>query len=119
MTLNRGPCFGTCPVFEIEVRPDGQVTYGDGSSATKAWNRTGRVTNEVVRDFERLWQACDPPTLPAGFGGNQDASTCVLTIARGGKVRTIVDRECGGTPELAQLYYRFERLIDEVAWRKP
>jgi hypothetical protein len=51
ITLRRGPCFGTCPVYEVTLRSDGLATW-DGERFVQ---RVGRYTGEIgLEEYGRL-----------------------------------------------------------------
>lgn len=55
LTLSRGPCFGTCPVFRFTATSHGRYSYDGGSYAELKGPRTGRFPSYL---FTRLAEVC-------------------------------------------------------------
>jgi len=58
ITLERGPCFGTCPIYKLTITSDGSVTF-DGKRFTKTTGiATGNITatdfRALVSEFEKI-----------------------------------------------------------------
>jgi hypothetical protein len=48
VSLKRGPCFGNCPVYEVELRGDGTATYDGADYAPREGRYVGRVDPAAV-----------------------------------------------------------------------
>lgn len=48
IALRRGPCFGTCPVYEVVLRSDGTATYEGGDHAPRRGRYEGQVDPGAV-----------------------------------------------------------------------
>jgi hypothetical protein len=46
MTLERGPCYGFCPVYTVTVRGDGTVAYNGENYVATTGEQTGSVTQD-------------------------------------------------------------------------
>lgn len=55
LTLERGPCFGTCPVFRFTATSQGRYTYDGRSHAEPAGERSGQFPGYL---FARLAEVC-------------------------------------------------------------
>ncbi|VTT99808.1 Uncharacterized protein OS=Fervidicella metallireducens AeB GN=Q428_07340 PE=4 SV=1 [Gemmataceae bacterium] len=55
LTLDRGPCFGTCPVFRFTATSQGRYTYEGSSYAEPNGERSGRFPGYL---FARLAEVC-------------------------------------------------------------
>ncbi len=51
VTIERGPCFGACPVYKLSVLADGAATYDGIQFVDVEGNQTARLTAEEVRAF--------------------------------------------------------------------
>jgi hypothetical protein len=51
ITLRRGPCFGTCPVYEVTLTADGTATWNGENFVERMGLHEGQVD---LNDFERL-----------------------------------------------------------------
>lgn len=109
MTLERGPCFGFCPVYTVTVRGDGTVQYTGESHVATTGPQTGSVTqdealallNEFYRaDFMALRPEYREETVAAlGPDGlvhvesrsPTDMPTQTVTLQLGSWKKTVVD----------------------------
>ncbi len=121
VTLERTPCFGTCPVYRVAIARSGAVRFVGKQHVTQAGAASAEIPAARVDSLLRELEA-------GGFFGFADAyvmdspacgryatdSPTVITFASvGGRTKTIRhDYGCSAAPrELGRL----ERLIDEVA----
>jgi hypothetical protein len=85
VTLERGPCFGTCPVFKVTVYTDGTVVYeGERFVATEGEQKT-TIEPEVVAQLVAGFEA-------AGYFDWEDEYT-EMTVTDLPTITTSVTRE--------------------------
>lgn len=121
ISLERGPCYGTCPVYRVTIQGDGWVRYEGRAHVEVVGVDSATIAQEQVRmlvtEFERVGYA----SLPARFAYGEpscpsyvtDAPSATTSISRAG-VTTRVEHDygCEGVPAgLTAL----ERTIDSVA----
>lgn len=129
ITLDRGPCYGTCPVYGLTVLGTGLVRYAGRAhvgttGADSATISVGDVERLLV-EFERVGY----DTLPARYSYGEptcstyvsDAPSAVTSLRRAGAFwRVEHDYGCAAVPRALTA---LERLIDQVAgserWTKP
>ena len=121
VTLERGPCFGTCPVYRVSLSGEGSVTFEGTRFVSRVGTDSGRVRPEAV---DRLLRSLDDagffalddafvPDAPACGPYHTDAPTVSITVRAPGRDKTVRhDHGCAGAP--AELT-RLEHLIDSVA----
>jgi hypothetical protein len=126
ISLDRGPCFGFCPDYNVTIRGDGTVVF-DGRNFVQT--RKTVTASVPVEEVERLVAAFDDADF---FGleeeyavGATDLPTIITSISIGGRTKRILHYGVGcGTDdpsldnapeELCQI----EELIDEVAGTEP
>ena len=121
VTLERGPCFGTCPVYRVSLAGMAQVGFVGTRFVGRVGTDTSRVAPEVV---DRLVRSLDAagffaladtyvPDAPACGLYHTDAPTVSITVRASGRDKTVRhDHGCAGAP--AELT-RLEHLIDSVA----
>jgi hypothetical protein len=121
VTLERTPCFGTCPVYSVAISRTGQVRFngkhhvthtGDAADSIPA----ARVDSLLAElDAAGYFGFADDYVMSSPACGMYatDSPTVITTVNRNGKIKTIRhDRGCSAAPpELSQL----EQRIDEVA----
>jgi hypothetical protein len=121
ITLERTPCFGTCPVYTVAISRSGAVRFTGKHHVTQ----TGQATDTIPpARVESLLAELDSAGY-FGFADNYvmdspacgmyatDSPTIITSVTRASKTKTIRhDRGCSAAPpELSQL----EQRIDEVA----
>ena len=121
MTLERTPCFGTCPVYTVAISRDGKVEFDGKHHVADSGQATATIPPERVDSLLAELEA-------AGYFGFADAyvmdspacgmyatdsPTVITSATRDGEIKTVRhDRGCSAAPpELSQL----EQRIDEVA----
>jgi Domain of unknown function (DUF6438) len=121
VTLERTPCFGTCPVYTVAISRAGEVTFNGKHHVADTGQATATIPPERVDSLLGELEA-------AGYFGFSDAyvmgspacgmyatdsPTVITSATRDGETKTIRhDRGCSAAPaELSQL----EQRIDEVA----
>jgi len=117
--LQRTPCYGRCPVYELSVLNTGEATLNVGRFCDEAFGRslaTGlhrgqvdvgmwRMVADLAADmgFDTLQSRYDDPKV-------MDLPANIVTI----EGQTVYNRY--GGPNLNDLYIRIERLVGTVEW---
>lgn len=126
VTLERRPCFGTCPVYTVQVSRSGRVTF-DGVRFVRD---SGRVVDSLPADSVRvLADAIDTarffefaakyvPGEPVCALYATDLPTVVITVSADDRTHRVEhDRGCRGAPEsLAALEERIDGIIGTWRW---
>ena len=121
VTLERGPCYGTCPVYRVSLGGDGMVTF----MGTRFVKTVGPDTSRVAPDkVGRLVDSLDasgyfaladqyvPDSTACGRYAT-DAPTVTTSVQSKGHNKTVRhDLGCVGAPPAL---VAMERLIDSVA----
>jgi hypothetical protein len=110
ISLERTPCFGTCPVYKLTVHSDGKVEYEGKEYVKEKGSRSSKIDQKL---FLRLMKKVDA----IGFfklndryeGRVTDLPTRITTVTKGDVSKT-VRNYYGGPKGLRDL----EQLIDEV-----
>lgn len=115
LTLARGPCFGTCPVFRFTATRAGRYTYNGGSHAEPKGTRAGRFPGYL---FARLAEVCVElrvPELDDRYEfGIDDAPSVRVEVRHAGGLKVI--HSDGGDAGPVRLW-AFAALV-EVAMRQ-
>jgi uncharacterized protein DUF6438 len=121
VTLERTPCFGTCPVYTVAIARDGSVTFDGRRHVAQTGQATAKIPAERVDGLLAELEAADYFGLadayvmgaPACGMYATDLPTVITSATRGSETKTIRhDRGCSAAPrKLSQL----EQRIDEVA----
>lgn len=120
ITLARGPCFGPCPIYSVEIRGDGTVTYTgerfvllDGRHVTKIGEDKIRALFEAFRkaDFFRLYDSY--------VAHITDNPATLVTLAYDGHKKSVLDyvgRSVGMPPEVTALQDRIDDIAGTATW---
>ena len=124
ITLERGGCFGTCPIYTLRVDGGGEVTYNGRCFVAARGNRRRKIDPAAVKKLVRraeelgyfdMQEHYDRLAEPACPELSTDNPTIVTSIKHDGRSRTIShDHGCRGLPELKALA-DFENSIDRTA----
>ena len=121
VTLERGPCFGTCPVYRVSLGGDGRIGFTGTRFVTPVGSDTSRVAAEQVGrlvdslDTAGFFALADEYVLNSPACGRYatDAPTVTITVRSGERGKTVRhDHGCADAPETLT---GMERLIDSVA----
>lgn len=126
LTLERGPCFGTCPIYRIVLRSDGTATY-------VGWNYVERIGvysgTFAPEEFSRLVEAVE--TL--GFWQLQESYLQPvedLPVVRTAAVRADITRKIvqdhgavgvpalEGPAELLRIQAAIDSVAAEIGWER-
>lgn len=119
ISLSRGACYGECPIYDVTVRADGEVSYeGKGFVATMG-HATHRIDPAQARAlfdaFARMSFEKGPPAYDSGIS---DTATATLTLSRGGASGTYAvhdDASCFGHQSVSLGTCYLENRVDEIA----
>ncbi len=139
ITLERGPCFGTCPVFKLAIRDDGRVDWLGEEHVAALGSRTRVIARaelealdreiDAARFFERDRFGRLPRKPVCVTRGNtrsctfssvmicSDSSHTILTVRRGRRSHRIDNAHCSDEDEaLAELEQRILERAGAAAW---
>jgi Domain of unknown function (DUF6438) len=120
ITLERTPCFGSCPVYTISVSPSGEVQYEGRAHVRQLGAATGKVPRErvdsLLSELDRggYFTFAERYTSPEPACGRYvtDSPTVITSVTLRGRTRRIThDYGCGGAPGALVI---LERRIDEA-----
>lgn len=121
ITMQRMPCFGTCPVYTVDVTADGLVTFegerfvettGTSTATIEAAAAAGLMRDLVANGFFDL---ADRYTQDAKVCGSYhtDAPRVKLTLRTGGREKTVEhDYGCSDVPPQLRV---MQEQVDSVA----
>jgi hypothetical protein len=121
VALERGPCFGTCPVYRVSLEGDGKVGFTGTRFVTRVGHDTSRVAPDQVGrlvdslDAAGFFALADEYVLNSPACGRYatDAPTVTISVRSGERSKTVRhDHGCVGAPKTLT---GMERLIDSVA----
>ncbi len=119
--MERGPCFGTCPVYGVEIDAAGVVTFDGRRFVEHAGTATAQIDADAAADLMRRIEADGFFDLAARYeyGTKQcepyhtDAPHVTLTLSLDGRTHTVQhDYGCTGAPAALR---RMHERVDSVA----
>lgn len=127
ITLERTPCFGTCPVYRVSIAGDGAVLF-EGRNHVDSAHATSRLSADEVMALRRFFDDARFFELDDSYVSGEknctpyftDAPTVITSIAIDGRSKGVRhDRGCGGVPErLSSLEDGIDRIVGVWRWTK-
>ena len=123
VTLQRGACFGTCPVYRVSIASDGAVSYDGRRFVRVTGHRTRKISKKKVRQLYRAFMRADFFALNDRYVARvTDLPTYKLSLIANRRRKTV--RDYGGhRMGMPRRVTNLERLVDETAgtkaWIKP
>lgn len=121
VSLERGPCHGTCPVYRVDVYGDGKVQFDGKQHVAKMGVHTGTAAVSAVQELLAKFKAsafakADTAYMMDSPGCGQyatDLPTVRVTAKIDGTMKTVQhDRGCRNAPEYLRT---LEAQVDSVA----
>ncbi|HSK20500.1 MAG TPA: DUF6438 domain-containing protein [Longimicrobiales bacterium] len=126
ITMQRMPCFGTCPVYTVDITADGTVSFTGERFVDSTGTRTAAIAPDsaaalmqelIARGFHDF---ADRYTHEAKECGSYhtDAPRVILTLRAGGRLKTVEhDYGCSDAPdELRALQERVDSVAGVKRW---
>jgi hypothetical protein len=113
-------CYGTCPIFSLQIKRSGAATYHAEEYNPKIGEFTAVVQAQPLAEIWTLLNYLHFPRLQNNYSiSATDYPTCTLTITYGGgKVKTIADYGEQGTFGLRQVYDLLFALRTTQVWQR-
>lgn len=120
IVMKRTPCFGTCPVYTVQLQRDGAVTYTGEQNVEHVGRRVGWISAaEFARvavfielqgfaDFEAWYRA----------GGTDLPTTSVSVSYEDGRSKTVADYGSSGPPSLWAIHRLLDGVLVQTRWNK-
>lgn len=128
ISLERTPCFGSCPVYTISVSPSGIVTYTGKAHVRQLGTASGQIPKQRVDallvELERAgyFDFAGRYTVSEPVCGRYvtDLPSAISSATLGGRTKRIEhDHGCGGAPAaLAVLEKRIDQVLGSDRWTR-
>jgi hypothetical protein len=126
VALERGPCFGRCPEYRVELYESGRVSFNGARNVVVSGPAAGIATASAVRDLAQListsgFATFDTAYAPGSPGCGQyatDLPSIILWAKVGALVRKVhYDQGCQGAPVvLRTIAARVDTVAGTAAW---
>lgn len=115
-SMQRTPCFGTCPSYTLTILENGTATYVGGRFAAREGSYIGKVDAETM---EKLWQMAETAnffSMNEKYDGNAtDLPSTIVRMHAKGKDKRVIARQ--GTPQSFRNFAESaEALLSTVEW---
>ena len=130
ISLERGPCFGTCPIYKLTIYSDGSVVFEGMRHVRTTGRASGRISREGLRRLISEFGGIDYFSLSDSYGevavvGHSPEVRCpkfatdmpsvTTSIRINGRSKSVYHNHgCGGLDKLKGLR-ALESKIDEAA----
>jgi acetamidase/formamidase len=123
ITLERGPCFGACPMYKVMVASDGAVSFEGLNFVKTKGTATAQIKPEefkrLVSEFERIkFSSLDDKYEPGSRGCGPavtDMPSARTSIQMSGKTKSVYHYHGCRDSEILRALSALERKIDEIA----
>ena len=123
ITLERGPCFGSCPVYKVTIASDGTVTFEGRNFVKTKGTATGQIKPEdfkkLVDEFEQIKYSSLDDKYERGSPGCPMAATDMpyvrTSIKTNDRAKSVSHYHGCRESEVLRTLSILERRIDEVA----
>jgi hypothetical protein len=126
-SLERGPCFGRCPMYKVELYGDGKIRYEGIRFVTDSGKRESSTTTAEVQKYLRAVNATQFASADSAYTmenktacGNfsTDMPVAVLTVKLASGLKTVRhDPGCRGAPEyLRTLEAQLDTVTRSATW---
>ena len=123
ITLERGPCFGSCPVYKVVIHGDGTVVFEGELYVAQEGEGRDTIPRDSVRalvariDAEGFFALPDPLPCPERM---TDQSTATITVRVGSRAKEVHHYHgCSGwdgAARLGALERRIDRVVGIARW---
>ena len=126
ITMERAPCYGTCPVYVVRVGGDGDVRFRGTANVAQRGERMARIPPTRVDSLFRYVDSIAFGRLDGSYtyGTNAcgayvpDLPTVVVTVVRAGETTRVAhDYGCEAAPgTLGELHRRIDAAAGTHLW---
>jgi acetamidase/formamidase len=123
ITLERGPCFGTCPIYQVTIASNGTVTFAGHNFVKTKGAATAQIKLEdfrkLVNEFEKIQYSSLDEKYEPGSPGCGAAATDMpyarTSIQMNGKIKSVSHYYGCRNSEILRALTALERKIDDIA----
>jgi hypothetical protein len=129
ISLTRGACHGTCPIYRVSIAEDGTVVFEGGANVQLTGVSTGSTPRDSVLSLFREFDSAGYDRLadryvneaPGCGAYATDLPTITLSLTRDGRTKRVeYDQGCRGAPAaLAMLARRVDQVAGSMRWIGP
>jgi hypothetical protein len=115
ITLDRGACFGTCPIYRVAIHGDGRVVFEGGRFVARTGTHQARISRAKVRRLFAKFRRAKFFWLHDEYRAHvTDIPEFKLSIAYDDHGKTVIDYG-GGMIGMPEIVSELERAVDTAA----
>lgn len=117
-SLERTPCFGSCPTYKVIILQDGSATYNGRRFAAREGKFTGHVDAAVMAQLAQMADKYGFYGMDAKYDRPvTDLPSVIIRINAGHGEKQVIGRV--GSPQAFKEFTKeAEKLLDTVVWTK-
>lgn len=115
--LERGPCFGNCPIYSVVIRRDGRFRYTGEANVPKIGHFTGKVDPGELRNLLAYVNGISFFELADGYAYPMtDAAGTFLMVRKGKQEKIIWNYANSGPTTLWATEQLIDKLLVDATW---
>lgn len=119
ITLERTPCYGTCPVDKTVLRSDGTAEYTGTRHVTRKGSFKGKVGGVEFQKLAKLLAKKKFFDLKDRYDAPiTDNPTIITTVVRGGKAKKVSNYANAAPKELEGIEKKIIEVMEKIEWKK-
>jgi hypothetical protein len=118
ITLGRGPCFGTCPIYEVTLRNRGWASWPGEAFVDRVGDYRGKVDLYDFEQLRRFIARCGFFDWNAEYAnlGITDQPNYVVTVRRGTETKTVSQYGTDEPPDFWVVAALVDAIAETVRW---
>jgi signal transduction histidine kinase len=122
ITLERTPCFGSCPSYKLTIRGDGSVVYQGQSNVAVEGRHEAAISQEKVQEllaeFERVDYYSFKNEYHDPFASITDFPTTITSLTLDGRRKTVrhYHGDMSAPGELTALEFKIDEITNSEQW---
>jgi len=118
--IERGPCFGACPIYTFIVRSDGSFRYKGDENVKRNGEFTGTVPARYFHQLAQFIRDSGYMELENFYGiGVTDCATTYTTVVMNGKRKAVRNYANAGPTKLWAIEQLIDDLMSQATWDEP
>lgn len=118
MTLERTWCYGTCPVYNVEIYKSGKAIYNGKANVENIGQFEGVMTKTEINKLQSIANRIKYYSFNAKYDNNiSDIPACNTSVLINGKMTT-VHRKGPGPEGLSEFEKAFDNALSNINWTK-
>ena len=115
-SIERGPCFGKCPVYKMEIYKNGKVMYEGKRFAKKLGKYSKMLTSKELTEIHGVIKSANFFSFDSIYPTElSDLSAVTIYHSDGTNHKSVFGKE-NRPPALMQIQYALEKIVNSDGW---